>query len=204
MKKLILPLAILIALSGTPAFALNLGFDLGGAKDYGTGLTSFLVDDNGVKSNHSIFFSSDYSSPQIGSTWQELSYTSAPFMSTVIGWSAKESYMAFSSPMIVKSLTYMNGENNSLRIHFADGTSAVHELAGARQRTTLDFAQLGFNRAITSIDLFNTKAAGGNITDTAQVFDLYGLNVAPTPIPAAAWMAGLGLAGLLGLRRKMK
>jgi hypothetical protein len=49
-----------------------------------------------------------------------------------------------------------------------------------------------YANAITGGGFGSTNIVGGNITD----------NPTPTPIPAAAWLLGSGLMGLLGVRRK--
>jgi hypothetical protein len=43
-----------------------------------------------------------------------------------------------------------------------------------------------------------------NATGAGTSVILTNINVAPVPIPAAVWLFGTGLLGLLGIRRKIK
>jgi hypothetical protein len=85
--------------------------------------------------------------------------------------------------------------------------------------STVDLSGL---QGITGTYLFRleevgTNAANGSTTTSAGTFRVSDYNnagiyyydsitgsVTPTPIPAAAWLFGSGLAGLIGLRRKAK
>jgi hypothetical protein len=53
---------------------------------------------------------------------------------------------------------------------------------------------------------FGTASIGNGLNDPNTIIGGFGANidVTPTPIPAAAWLLGSGLLGLVGIRRKQK
>jgi hypothetical protein len=59
---------------------------------------------------------------------------------------------------------------------------------------------LGFQDFTFGSDFSNLVSVSWNQTPDFHQFD--NVNVTPTPIPAAAWLLGSGLAGLVGMRRR--
>jgi hypothetical protein len=57
--------------------------------------------------------------------------------------------------------------------------------------------------AFTATASGNTSTIAFNFQNDPSVFHLDNVNATPTPIPAAAWLLGSGLAGLAGIRRRM-
>jgi len=73
---------------------------------------------------------------------------------------------------------------------------------GFREASTLVFYQIGFfsDEQVWTNDVFNNPFVGSAKRD----FDFIWADATAVPIPAAAWLLGGGLIGLLGLRRRFK
>ncbi len=93
-----------------------------------------------------------------------------------------------------QAVTFGNTVHYSLNLSGAAGNSFALSLYGADAVTPLLTGDLTYGYA-TVIDLNSNNAVVTN--NSNQV------SVAATPIPAAAWLFGSGLAGLVGLRKRM-
>jgi hypothetical protein len=88
---------------------------------------------------------------------------------------------------------YFNGSTWS-------GTTFDYPTKGAWTKMTLDLSSLG---AVNSID-FRFLTPEINTSTQVMTLDLVKVEGTPVPIPAAAWLLGSGLLGLVAIRRRMK
>jgi hypothetical protein len=103
-----------------------------------------------------------------------------PFGTSSTGsWDASsgDAFNLFSAPQIAVPVGYISGTN----------------ISGNATKNGASFATLGF-----ALGSYVSTLTNGSFTDTVTV------NVSAVPIPAAAWLFGSGLLGLVGIARRKK
>ena len=87
------------------------------------------------------------------------------------------------------ALAFFSNPQIGVPVGYTSGTN----ISGSATKNGATFASLGFE-----IGSYVSTLTNGSITDTVTV------NVNAVPIPAAAWLFGSGLLGLIGFARRKK
>jgi hypothetical protein len=127
-------------------------------------------------------------------------------------WTSNGSFLFFDKEAIIGSGTISQSIGTTAGQEYRFSFSLANDLPGFNSFQTLWNGKSA--QSISNIIAFNTQysflvnatAATTDITFIGQnndsVFHLNNVDVTPTPIPAAFWLLGSGLAGLVGIRRR--
>ncbi len=101
----------------------------------------------------------------------------------------------------IKGITALGEYTDSVEFYLADFRSADNSLDYiVDEWTWVDLSGLG---SVIGLEFsFESSDVGAYGINTPVYFAMDNLNGAPVPVPAAVWLLGSGLVGLIGLRRK--
>ncbi len=110
----------------------------------------------------------------------------------------------FTTSVIEVSFDFANPTGN-LTVSAFDGVGALLGVFGFTG-TDLFVNQAGFNQSAGHVDIFGIGVIASLLIepDSDQALILDNLNFSPVPIPAAVWLFGTGLIGLISAARRKK
>ena len=105
--------------------------------------------------------------------------------------------LVFNQKVTIDTTTFVNGDHNT--DFSGDFTLSIDGSAATTYSLTNIFTM---DLTGTTFKFYNPNAGGGSEVSNNQQFYINTLDVTVVPVPAAAWLFGSGLFGLIGIARR--
>ena len=175
--------------NAVPLTITNGGFETGDFTGWtftGTGARNVTTSDSGYNATEGNYFANLYATTLMA---QGVSWAAGDTLSFDWNFNSND-YMPWNDVSIFKA---SNAAGDIVNITLADVKSAGNYNATGWNNYTYTFAAAGSGDLAFGVY---------NVGDTALASQLYVDNIHATPVPAAVWLFGSGLVGLVGLKKR--
>ncbi len=107
--------------------------------------------------------------------------------------------LVFDQKVTIDTTTFVNGNHGTDFARDSDFTLSIDNGA-AVSYSLINIFEMDLTG--TTFEFYNPNSGGGSTVSNNQQFYINTLDVTAVPVPAAAWLFGSGLIGLVGIARR--